>query len=90
MPDCPGADALGKSLANLADVWTHSNRYHAASACVNCEGIIRHENWCAAVNTNTEYAFLSILEPAVMLEADHIILHGLGVRWNMCERKCAA
>lgn len=77
--DIPGNPAA--SLSTLADMWRHSNCYHAAAACENCQGIVRHEPFCIVVNERVEYAFLSILEPAVMLEADHILLHGMGVTW---------
>jgi hypothetical protein len=73
-----------------AAMWLVSNKYHAAAACENCQGIVRHEPWCITKNPNVEYAFLVIIEPMVMLEADHIILHGMGVRWNACKGKCAA
>ena len=29
---------------------SHCNKYAADSACVHCEGIIRHESWCATQN----------------------------------------
>jgi hypothetical protein len=80
----PGGDALAKSVATLADVWRVSNQYCAANACEICNGIVRHEDWCCTLNANTLYAFGCSVDPMLMVEADHIILHGLGVRWNAC------
>ena len=35
----------------------YSSRYHAKAACRHCDGIIRHERWCTAVNPIVSYAF---------------------------------
>ena len=59
----------------------HSNRYSADSACVCCEGVIRHESWCATQNAIVHYAFQAVLDPKQLNLGDELILHGLGVVW---------
>jgi hypothetical protein len=60
----------------------HSNRYSADSACVCCEGVIRHESWCATQNAIVHYAFQAVLDPKQLSLGDELILHGLGVVWT--------
>ena len=43
--------------------WSHSNRYSADSACAYCEGVVRHESWCATQNANLYYAFEAVVDP---------------------------
>jgi hypothetical protein len=86
MSDIP--NGLNVAIAKLEAVWKHSNKYSAESACEHCEGIVRHEVWCVTQNANVIYAFGASVDPAIMIEADHIILHGMGVAWNAYERKC--
>lgn len=89
----PGGDELNAQLGQLKDVsnvescWRVSNRYNAAAACPNCTEIVRHADWCPAVNEVTLYAHECVIDPHLMVEADHIVLHGLGVSWGNCERK---
>jgi hypothetical protein len=60
----------------------HSNRYSAESACAHCEGVIRHESWCATQSATVSYAFLAVLDPNQLSLGDELILHGLGVIWT--------
>lgn len=60
----------------------HSNRYHAQSACQQCEGILRHESWCLTVNPVVNYAYQIVVHPEKVTMEDSIILHSLGVLWS--------
>jgi hypothetical protein len=60
----------------------HSNQYSADSACVSCDGVIRHETWCVTQSANVHYAFQAVLDPEQLSLGDELILHGLGVRWT--------
>lgn len=80
MPEIP--NSLNAAVAKLEAVWRHSNQYSAEAACEHCEGIVRHTDWCITQNANVIYAFGASVDAAIMLEADHIILHGMGVTWN--------
>jgi glycerol-3-phosphate cytidylyltransferase-like family protein len=60
----------------------HSNRYHAESACQHCEGVIRHERWCLALNPLVYYACEIVIYPDKLTIGDAIILHSLGVLWR--------
>jgi hypothetical protein len=62
--------------------WSHSNQYSADSACVYCEGVIRHEPWCHEQNADVHYAYLAVAEPDLLSFADQLILHALGVAWT--------
>jgi hypothetical protein len=62
--------------------WGHSNRYSAASACLHCEGVIRHESWCLEQNANVHYAYQAVSEPDWLSLGDQLILHALGVAWT--------
>jgi hypothetical protein len=59
-----------------------SNQYSADSACAHCEGIIRHEPWCATQNVNVHYAHQAASFPNQLTLEDRIILHALGVAWR--------
>ena len=59
-----------------------SNQYSADSACVHCDGVIRHESWCATENANVHYAFQAVLDPYKLSLGDQLILHALGVVWT--------
>ena len=61
--------------------WCHSNRYSADSACAYCEGVVRHESWCATQNANAYYAFAAVLDPKQLNIGDELTLHALGVAW---------
>ena len=61
--------------------WSHSNKYSANSACVHCEGVIRHESWCPVQNTNVYYAYQAVSQPGLLSLGDQLILHALGVAW---------
>ncbi len=58
-----------------------SNRYSSDSACAHCDGIVRHEPWCATQNVNVHYAHRAALFPNQLSLEDRIILHALGVAW---------
>jgi len=58
------------------------NRYSAGSACACCDGILRHEPWCATINGNVHYAHQVALFPNQLSLEDRIILHALGVEWR--------
>jgi hypothetical protein len=60
----------------------HSNQYSADSACVHCEGVIRHESWCTTQNASVHYAYQALLHPNHLSLGDHLILHALGVAWT--------
>lgn len=75
-------NGLQAAVSQLEAVWKHSNRYSAASACEHCEGIIRHEGWCVTQNAAVLYAMGCTVDAELMIEADHIILHGMGATWN--------
>jgi hypothetical protein len=59
----------------------HSNRYSADSACMHCDGVIRHEPWCATESANVRYAFRALLDANQLSLADQLSLHALGVAW---------
>jgi hypothetical protein len=59
----------------------HSNRYSADSACTYCDGIIRHESWCATLSADVAYAFWAISGSNRLNTADELRLHALGVAW---------
>ena len=63
-------------------VTNHSNRYHAQSACQQCDGILRHERWCLTVNPAIYYAYEIVVYPEKVTREDSIILHSLGVLWG--------
>ena len=60
----------------------HSNRYSADSSCAYCEGVVRHESWCATQNANSYYAFEAVLDPTQLSVGDEVTLHALGVVWS--------
>lgn len=60
----------------------YSNRYSAESACAHCEGVIRHESWCATQSATVSYAFRAVLDHHQLSLGDELILHGLGVIWT--------
>ena len=62
--------------------WRHGNQYTAISACVHCEGIIRHESWCPERNANVHYAYQTVSHPDLLSLGDQLILHALGVAWT--------
>ncbi len=59
----------------------HSNRYSADSACMHCDGIIRHETWCATLSEAAGYAFGAISDSNRLSVEDELRLHALGVAW---------
>ena len=63
----------------------HSNQYSAESACGYCDGVIRHESWCATQSALVHYAFQAVLNPAQLTLRDELILHGVGVAWTADE-----
>jgi hypothetical protein len=62
--------------------WSHSNQYSADSACVYCEGVIRHESWCLEQNADVHYAYQAVSEPDLLSLGDQLNLHALGVAWT--------
>jgi hypothetical protein len=70
--------------------WYHSNRYHAAAACGHCEGIIRREIWCIALDPMVYYAYQIVADPSKLTIGDALILHALGVIWETkaCKGSC--
>jgi hypothetical protein len=61
----------------------HSNTYSAESACLDCEGIVRHEPWCLTLNPAVHYACEIVRCPDKLTIGDGIILHPLGVLWGL-------
>ena len=59
----------------------HSNRYSADSACLHCDGVIRHEPWCATQSPDVRYAFMALLDSNQLSIGDKLSLHALGVAW---------
>ena len=59
----------------------HSNRYRVDSACEYCDGVIRHEPWCATQSPDVHYAFQAVSDPDTLSLGDSLILHALGVVW---------
>jgi hypothetical protein len=68
----------------------HSNKYSAASACVHCGGVIRHESWCKTQSASVRYAFQVTSHPSLLTLQDSLILHALGVAWNGKKREVTA
>ena len=62
--------------------WRHGNNYNAASSCKYCEGVIRHESWCIAVNEAIAYAYAIASDIHELTLEDGLILHALGVTWT--------
>jgi hypothetical protein len=60
----------------------HSNQYSVDSACMHCDGIIRHESWCVTQSATVRYAFQAALDPNQLSLGDELILHALGVAWT--------
>ena len=60
----------------------HSNRYNVDSACVHCDGAIRHESWCVKQNGDVYYAFQAVEDPSQLSPGDELMLHALGVAWT--------
>jgi hypothetical protein len=60
----------------------YSNQYNAESACLHCDGVVRHESWCVTESANVHYAFQAVLDPDQLTLGDHLILHALGVAWR--------
>jgi len=62
----------------------HPNNQHRdpESACTHCEGIVRHELWCATQSAIVQYAMTAFLDPDQLSIEDELILHGLGVTWK--------
>ena len=60
----------------------YSNQYSADSACVHCDGIIRHESWCVTESASVRYAFQAVLNSSQLSLGDHLILHALGIAWR--------
>jgi hypothetical protein len=65
----------------------HSNRYSADSACTHCDGVIRHEPWCATLSAEVAYAFWAISDSNRLNAADELRLHALGVTWATKEHQ---
>ena len=64
----------------------HSNRFNAEAACDHCQGIIRHERWCIALDAEVNYAYQIVADSSRLTFGDILILHSLGVIWgeNAC------
>ena len=60
----------------------HSNRYSVDSACVHCDGVIRHESWCVTQSGDVYYAFQAVEDPSQLSPGDELMLHALGVAWT--------
>ena len=68
-------------MSKSVEKWYFTNKYSASAQCPHCEGIIRHEQWCASQNVNTRYAMAITADPELMTPGDLIILRGLGIIW---------
>lgn len=62
--------------------WYHCNRYSADSACEYCGSIIRHEPWCIRQDSANPKTEQLLLDGTHLTQADHLILHALGVTWT--------
>jgi hypothetical protein len=60
----------------------HSNRYSADAACAHCDGVIRHEPWCATQSEDVHYAFRVLVDSKQLSPGDELSLHALGVSWG--------
>ena len=60
---------------------SHSNRYSSYSACVYCDGVIRHVPWCVTQNVSVQYAYRAVSNPDQFSPGDHLVLHALGATW---------
>jgi len=70
----------------------HSNLYSPQTACEHCGNLLAHEGWCFTRNTAVQYAYQIVMDPSKLTLADHLILHSLGVTWEMkpCQNNCKA
>ena len=70
----------------------HSNLYSPQAACEHCGNLLDHEGWCLTRNTAVQYAYQIVMDPSKLTLADHLILHSLGVTWEMkpCQNNCKA
>jgi len=59
----------------------HSNQYSLDSACVHCDGVIRHESWCVTQSGDVYYAFHAVEDASHLSPGDELMLHALGVVW---------
>lgn len=67
---------------NVSAIWYYRNCYNVRAACEYCEGIIRHEQWCIALNQNVYYACQIVADPSKLTVGDGLILHSLGALWE--------
>jgi len=67
----------------MQDALFHSSRYNRPAACPHCEGIIRHTKWCLTENKAVYYAYDITMNPDHVTEQDKLILHSLGVCWQL-------
>lgn len=70
-------------MSDTTKAWFHANRYSAEEACEHCGGVVRHENWCIMIEPAVAYAYQIITQPEKLTLADALILHSLGVVWNV-------
>ena len=70
--------------------WQHANKFNVESFCKYCEGALRHEPWCVAVNLAVAYAYEILLDARKLTLGDRLILHALGVVWVKTSYKCEA
>jgi hypothetical protein len=55
----------------------------AEQSCIHCECVTDHEHWCITQNPEVRYAFTVAVYPNVLTLQDQLILHALGVTWNV-------
>ena len=59
------------------------NPFFPSTTCECCENSVNHEPWCYTVNPATRYAYQIVLDPAKLTELDRLVLHSLGVIWDV-------
>lgn len=68
---------------SIRTTWQHGHHNTAEISCQHCRGVIRHEPWCITSNQLVHYAYQIISDPAQLTAGDALILHSLGVRWDI-------
>jgi hypothetical protein len=63
--------------------WQQNNPYRPQTSCEHCGNLLNHESWCFTRNTAVQYAYQIVMDPSKLTLADHLILHSLGVIWEM-------
>jgi hypothetical protein len=71
--------------------WQHSIQSSTCEVCAHCDGAMnQHELWCPAVNPFTRYAHEIVRDPSLLTEGDRLVLHSLGVLWDLMAASTAS